>query len=160
MTIQLHDAAKSEMFTTIASIAGAKSHRVTACTLLEEATTQQFVRNRYVEGKTVPVYKTATLEAGTTLYFRTNCGTARHAGDWRVYENSYTPADEVTCVKCLKLEKLASKLEAAVEAAVEAPKGQTVTIGRKWTTIRVDGRIIAEISNEHKAQIKAFLALG
>lgn len=157
MTIQLHDAAKSETFTTIASIAGAKAHRVTACTLLEEATTQQFVRNRYVGGEMVPVYKTVILDAGTTLYFHTNCGTARHAGDWRVYENSWNPENEVTCVKCLAKEAALPNAIHTEDITVMGA-GQTVTVGPKWTTIRVDGKIVAEISNEHKAQIKAFLS--
>lgn len=136
--MHLNDAAKSDHFSTIASIAGAKAHRAVAQTLLEEATYETF-RQAFRNGGYVSVKSgDVTLPAGTTLYLATACGTARHAGDWRVYENSWSPEDEVTCVKCL-----------SKEAPVEPAKPViTHKVGPKWTYIYSDGVQIAEVRSD------------
>lgn len=107
-TVNLDEARTSEPFLAIATIAGAKAHRITARTLLEDAETEQFVRMGYKGGQWTEITKTTTLPEGTTLYFYTACGTTRSAGNWRVYRNDYRPADEVTCTKCLKAEAKAA----------------------------------------------------
>lgn len=103
-TKALNDAAVSEPFLAIATIAGSKAHRVTARTLLEDAVTEQFVRMGYLPAGAGwgEITKTVTLEAGTVLYYGTACGTARQAGGWKTYRNDYREADVVTCAKCAK----------------------------------------------------------
>lgn len=86
-------AAKSDFFTAVATIAGGKAHRVTARTLLEPVTFTE-KRNSWSPPTTV------TLEAGEVLYYGTECGTIRNAGNGWSYGNTYRAADEVTCSKC------------------------------------------------------------
>lgn len=92
----LHEATTSDRFQTIATIAGGKAHRVSAETLLEDA---QYERPTYPGSRYT---RTEVMPAGETLYYYTACGTIRSAGHGLAYGNSYRPADEVTCTKCLK----------------------------------------------------------
>lgn len=96
----LSEAAKSEIFTTIATIAGSKAHVVTAQTLLEDAEAEVFDRMGYTEGRWGPKYKTVTLPVGTTIYYRPVCGQIRAAKWGMAYRNDFRDAETVTCVKC------------------------------------------------------------
>ncbi len=102
-TTPIHQASKTETYEVIATISGAKAHRVIAATLLEDGLSERVVRMKFVPGVGYEeVTEPVIIPAGTEVYYSTACGTARHAGEWKVYENHYRKAEKVTCAKCSK----------------------------------------------------------